>query len=336
MTVEQQHSNLPANQGPNNVPEGLEDLDASDIQIPRITILHKEALFKDNLSGETFKEFNAVFLGLVKQRVMWDKTVNDGDKPMCKSNDHSHGYPNVDDNTPKTKQFPWGQSNFDPSQYAGKQPVLPCEACVFKEWGQERTAPPCSELFTFPIQYDSSGDGAYSLGLITIQRTSIKPAKALMTSFLQRKQPMFTGMVRVSLQIQSRGGNQYCVLVFTRNGPTNQASWDEYAQTFRGVRAGITQPPVSYSNSDQGVNEPSSNVNTAPAPQAAPVSQPVPQPAPPTVQAPPQPQQPTVTPPVVQPVTVPQPAPAVVTPQPATTVPAPGGRPSVENDDLPF
>ena len=89
---------------------GLEDVGVGDVVIPRLRIVHDEAMFEDNLSKAKFSTMKVVLLGLVKQRIFWDDNVEDDDKPLCKSPDFEHGFPNVDPGQRKT--FPWAKSNF--------------------------------------------------------------------------------------------------------------------------------------------------------------------------------------------------------------------------------
>lgn len=92
--------------------DGLEDVSGSDLSIPRLQIIHKEAVFKDSATGVKFETLNAVILGVVKQRIMWDKEVDEGDRPQCKSPNFELGYPQMRTDIDESKQFPWSQSNF--------------------------------------------------------------------------------------------------------------------------------------------------------------------------------------------------------------------------------
>src|SRR6478609_6477448 len=78
---------------------GLEDFDEEDLVMPRFSIDHENACFKDNASGEQTQTLECIVLGLVKQRVLWD--VEPGaSTPLCKSYDNHQGYANP-------KSFPW-------------------------------------------------------------------------------------------------------------------------------------------------------------------------------------------------------------------------------------
>lgn len=312
--------------GPGGGIEGLEDVDASDVVLPRLQIDHKAALFRDNLSKQEFAELDLIILGLIKQRIMWADDTDDGDKPLCKSPDFTHGFPNVHPDTPRDKQFPWAKSNFRPEDFPPGSPTslnglvtLPCESCTFKEWDKgDWKIPPCSEQHTYAVLYlsnpdDPVEDARWTPALLTFQKTGIKPSKSYISSFVQAGQAMFTVRTKVSLTPAKRGTVEYAVPMFRKGESTDRDFWPNYGEQFRNIRSFIRQPPRSQDDDEDMTPATSSNENTAPtaatpAPAAAP-------PAPPAA-----PQAPVAAAPV-QPVAPPaQAAPPVSTP----------------DDDLPF
>lgn len=226
---------------------GLEDVGTTDISMPRIQINHDTATFKDSSTGEDLgNSLTAVFLGMVRQRIMWDSQVDDGDKPQCKSPDFVHGYPQMRTDIPVRKQFPWDRSNFNKAD----QPVneegfiaLPCDSCIFTQWGKDREKPPCSEQFTFPLLYLAS-DGIYKPGLFSVQRSGIKPAKTYVGAFMTAKQPMLTVHTEVSLRPETRGRNVYAVPVFRKGEATDHSQWATWGNSYREVRDWLQQPPT--------------------------------------------------------------------------------------------
>jgi len=306
---------------------GLEDVGATDITLPRIQIDHPNGVFKNNLSGETFDTMRCVILGVVKQRIMWDKTVDDGDKPLCKSPDFEHGFPNMglDGKTPANKQFPWAKSNFNPADFPAEQGenglvTLPCQSCIFKEWEKgDWKQPPCSEQHTYPLMYQTE-DGGFMPALFSVQKTGIRPSRTYLNVFVQSHKPMFTVYTEIALNQQSRGTVMFSVPVFRKKEPTEETTWGEFAQQYRGIREFIRQAPRRQ-DEEEGA-EASDNTNTGPVtPTPAPAA---------TVQAPAQPA------PVAGTATVPAP---VVTPPAATTAPVGATEPAAspaEDDDLPF
>lgn len=257
---------------------GLEDASISDIVIPRLRIVHDQGMIADNLSSEQYSNLKVILLGLVKQRIMWHEDVEDEDRPQCKSPNFEQGFPNVAEDTPKKKRFPWDESNFDPADFPASEGVngfvtLPCNACVFKEWGADKKPPRCAEQHTYPLLYSPSGEGDdFVPGLFTVQKTGIKPSRNYLSSFVQSRKPMFTALTELSFTQHSRGTVKYSVPVFKRIGNTDAEMWEEYANTFRTIRDFVKQAPRPRDEDYEG-DSTSSNVNTAPAQSPAPTPQ---------------------------------------------------------------
>lgn len=308
--------------GPAGGIEGLEDVEAGDVILPRIQIDHKNAIFRDNLSKREYNELDVIILGLIKQRIMWADDTEDGDKPLCKSPDFSHGFPNVRDDTPRDKQFPWATSNFRPEDFPPGSGInnlvtLPCESCIFKEWEKGTwKIPPCAEQHTYAILYlsnpeDPEEDQRWTSALITFAKTGIKPSKQYISSFVQSGQPMFTVHTKLTLTPAKRGTVEYAVPAFRKMLTTDKDFWPNYGDQFRNIRDFVRQPPRSQDDDDVDYTAaPSSNENTAPV-AAASVAAPV-TPSAPAASAP---QAPVVA--------------APVSPQAAPPVPP-------DDDDLPF
>lgn len=323
---------------------GFEDIGAGDMTMPRLTINHKESTFKNGLSNEEFPVLRCVLLGVIKQRVMWDEKVDDGDKPMCKSPNHSHGFPNLNPDVVEKKRFPWEKSNFEPSQAqpvdldpsgnfpdgwsSNGLPVLPCAACIFKEWDKgDWHQPLCSEQHTYPLMYQTE-DGGLMPALVTFQRTGIKPSKTYINAFVQSNTPMFTQWTEIKLTQFSRGTVDYCVPSFKKAGETDRDMWGEFAQQYRGVRNFVRQAPRN-ADEEEGAEgfTPSDNKNTAPPAPTAAVAAASPSPTPSTP-----PSVPAASPTSPAPVSPSVTQPPVATPAPVSTVtPA-----SADDDDLPF
>lgn len=311
---------------------GLEDIGASDIVIPRLQIVHQEGTFKDNLSGATFGTMDVVLLGLVKQRIMWADDPAEGDKPLCKSPDFVHGFPNVNETLARDKRFPWSVSNFAPEQAVPLElkpnmdhafpngyssnglPVLNCAVCKFNKWGTnpangKSTPPPCTEQHTYALQYSPDNGENWITALLTLQRTGVKPSKQYISSFAQTKTPMFTVHTTLGLTLQKKGTVDYSVPTFRRGEPTDRNVWMEYGNQLRSIRDFIRSAPRRTEEDDE--NAPvviTSNENTAPAAKVEPMTAPPAQP---------------VAPPVATPAAAPAP---VAAPVVATVV----------DDDLPF
>lgn len=319
---------------------GLEDIGVGDVIIPRLTIKHNDGLFEDNLSKATFGTLKVVLLGLVKQRIMWDDEVDEGDKPKCKSPDFEHGFPNNDPTVRADKQFPWAQSNFDPANFPAESGLnglvtLPCASCIFKEWDKgDWKQPPCNEQHTFPLLYSPDEGESWQPALLTVQRTGIKPSRQYISSFAQAKTPMFTVFTEISLTQQSRGTVRYCVPTFKRSETTDRNAWGTFAEQYRQIRDFIRQPPRRQEEDEGTPVAPDENVNAvpaAPAPAAAPAPTPAPPAAPPAAPAPPAPPAPPAAPAPAAAVPAP-----VAEPAPAPVPAAVAAAPAAADDDLPF
>lgn len=229
--------------------DGLADISGSDLALPRLSIVHKHATFKDSVTKNEFTTLNAVFLGVIKQRVMWDNEVEDGDKPQCKSPDFETGFPQMRTDIDEDKQFPWADSNFLKVNFtpndAGRI-ELPCETCSFQQWtrkGAKSVKPRCSEQFTMPLYYFLEDDPSAYPAIISFQRTGAKPARTFAGSFKAQRQPMFTVMSTVTLTAESRGSVEYCTPDFRRGAQTSPDRWREYSEMYRGIRDMLRQPP---------------------------------------------------------------------------------------------
>lgn len=227
-------SDLPA------VPEdtyGLEDFESTDFVMPRINILHKEAMLVDNLTGNKTNEMVVILLGLVKQRILWDAEDVDDAKPLCKSYDFQNGNPDFN-------KFPWAPSGFDKSAVSeGDQ--LPCAGCQLKEWGShpKRESPWCSEQWSFPLMQPIEG-GGYAPALFTVQRSAIKPARSYASGFARQKKPMFQVLTKVTLTPAKRGSNEYAVPTFSQVSESDQDQWAFFGENYLTMREFLQRPPA--------------------------------------------------------------------------------------------
>ena len=294
MTVDTTSGSALAGYNPDDFGDvGLEDIGAGDVVIPRLSIIHADGVFQDNLSKAQFPKLQVILLGLVKQRIMWDKEVDEGDKPMCKSPDFEHGFPQVNPEVKADKRFPWAKSNFNEGDFPAGGPTslaghvtLPCNSCIFKEWDKgDWKQPPCTEQHTYPLLYADGEE--WKPAILTLQRTGIKPSRQYISAFAQSRTPTFTAITELSLTLQSRGSVKYSVPVFKKLDTSDRNFWSEYANQYRGIREYLRQPPRSEAEEGEVVAT-SSNVNTAPsgppasapaAPAAAAAPAPTPAPA---------------------------------------------------------
>lgn len=235
--VEPAKNNLPVTAADMGLDTGLEDFDTTDMVMPRLGIKHEDAVFVDNLTGEEHPKLKVVMLGLIKQRILWDTDVNEGDKPLCKSYNFREGMPN-----PAT--FPLAASEFAELPTNGNG--LPCDACKLKEWGShpQRDTPWCSEQHTFPLLMQAGDEGNFAApAILTVQRSAIKASKSYLTSFARSKTPLFTVVTELSLDPQKKGSVKYAVPRFVKVGATDSEEWEDFAEHYRNIRGFITTPP---------------------------------------------------------------------------------------------
>lgn len=309
--------NVPATN--DDLDTGLGDFGIEDAVVPRLNISHKDASFKDSLTNETFTSIQVIFLGLVKQRVLFHFKVDDGDKPMCKSPDHKHGFPNVDEDTKKDKRFPWDRSGFEPQHFPADDNgiiMLGCDGCQLKEWGShpDGNKPYCSEQFTMPILYDPYGNGNWVPAIMSFAKTALKPLKSYLTAFQRGGNAAYEAVTEITLRTESRGSNEYCVPIFRRVGDTDTTEYRGYSQNFRMMKSFLEAFP--------GSREETEDVPEAPAAPTDNVARP-PEPVPETQQTATQTETKATE-------SAPSPEPTAAA-SPAATPPAPA-----DDDDLPF
>lgn len=237
---------------------GLEDFDPNEASVPRIQILHPDGLFKDGQTGEQFPEIHGVFLGLVKQRVMWARVVEDDSKPLCKSNDAVTGYPNT--TGPDHSLFPWHEAGLNMNSQE-RDPedgrvIIKCETCPMTQWtrnGTKNTPPPCSERYTMPIHF-ATEEGAEldHAGIISFQKSSIGPVKAFVSAFSRAKMPLFSAAMSITLSTTKRGSVVYSVPKVQRRAAVPNDRWEEYARQYRDLREFLRMKPRGLDDEARG------------------------------------------------------------------------------------
>ncbi len=229
---------------------GLEDVEATDLALPRLSIDHDDGQFVDSLSGERHDQITGVILGLVKQRVLWPPEMGEENAPpLCRSYDFHHGRPG--------EKFPWQASGFDSDEFDGQDAtdtVLPCAACRLKEWGShpQRDTPWCAEQHVYPIVMESGP------ALLTVQRSGMKSSRAYLSSFARTKTPLYTALTTLKLSGNRRGKVNYYVPTFAKTGPSNQDDWPEYASTYRSIRDFLQTPRTRDDDPTSATSSPGS------------------------------------------------------------------------------
>ena len=253
---------------------GLEDFDSSDLTMPRLSIDHPDAVFKNSQTEETFEELTVILLGLHKSRLMWGD-LNDGDDqdpPLCKSPDCKNGFPNIDPELPASKQFPWdAQDVYTPGDMKPLEvgdnlltmPSIGCKNCHFKEWNTDPSGkkPWCSEEWCFPLLYQEPDDpDSWVPALFTIRRSGIKPARSYVTPFATKKTPIFTVATKLSLDVNKRGSVKFCTPVFSKVAKTDPASWQDYFESFKSAQQFLLQYPMPKEDDDAAASVPDGDI----------------------------------------------------------------------------
>lgn len=174
--------------------EGLEGLGQRDIILPRWSIVqptsqregaeqHPGEFFR-NIDGEFRPSLSVVILQVTPSRLLWSGDRSDT-RPECASRDGVTG-----------------------SVYG------PCNACDFN-WlvnpalRDNPQAKACSAGYTL-LLVDDVAEG--TMALFGAMGTSVKPAKILVTQFVQRKRSPFSAVVEFSTELQKNERGKYYVL----------------------------------------------------------------------------------------------------------------------------
>lgn len=238
---------------------GLGDFDTTDVVAPpRLNIVHADGQFEISTTKETFSEVDVIFLGLVKQRIMWHPDIPSGEAPppMCKSPDFQHGFPEMDDEVAADFRFPWEASKFTKDNLIldlepQAKPALKCSDCSFKEWGTDPKSdrPWCSEDWVVPLLYKAT-DGTWMPAIASFKRSALKNTKQYMGAFATSRMPLWSVVTRLSLDLNKRGSVRYSTPKFQRVDQTDQNDWPEYLDQFRSVREYLRAFPKVRTDGD--------------------------------------------------------------------------------------
>lgn len=207
---------------------GLETVRSEDLALPIIQIDHKKNAFVDKLTGQEYATLDVVMLGLLKQRVMWPSDLDSKDGLLCKSQDGSTG-------TPREK-FPWPEFK----KGGGVEPLnathIECETCTFAKWDShpKNATPWCSLQHVYPVVI---GDSTDVTGLLTLQRSAIKPSNGYISGFVREGRPMFTVRTLISLNSNRNGSVEYSTPSFKRgdNTPEDITLWRRWAKQYKDI-----------------------------------------------------------------------------------------------------
>lgn len=251
-------SNLPANRGESDLPDGLEDTDASDLTTPIYRINHEKGVFVNGLTNEEMPSFDVILLGRIKQRILWPMEVGgEGEAPMCRSYDFARGIPRPETWVQPQKNNPaltavkvsgWGYGQVEDAALDNKG--LACAQCSLKDWGEDRTPPWCNEQWTFPfLSLDEDGQ-PLSPGVISFQRTGLKPCKSYVSGFVQAKSALYTVVTRLTAVLQQRGSVKWVTPSFQRLRDSDPTQWNEYSTALHQIKDFLTTPRTFTESED--------------------------------------------------------------------------------------
>lgn len=142
---------------------GVDTLGKEDRKLPRIRLIQPTSKiegsagqFHNSITGIQVPEFEAVILRVAKGRVWWDLEYHADAEPLCASDDGlkpREGIPNPPDGG------------------------LGCLQCPKSQWGDNKTAPPCSLCYNY-LSVDVNDSMP---GLFTLSKTSAKTGKQINT-----------------------------------------------------------------------------------------------------------------------------------------------------------
>lgn len=241
---------------PWDMDDSLDELKQSEIPTPRLRVVGKECVFENADTSEKYESLDVVILGLVRMRNMWGETVEEGSQPMCRSLDAKVGYPNVDDEVPVKKQFPWHRSGFDRKQLPmiGLQPVAPCDKCPFEKWDNENNKPSaCAEQLVLPVYYRDKFDN-WSPAILTFQRSGHRATARYLGAIKAAKRASFMYYTTITLEPHQNGDVDYATPKYSRgemteagepveiDGKMVPSQWAEYHETFTQIKEFLRRP----------------------------------------------------------------------------------------------
>ncbi len=235
---------------PSDNPEGLEDLDDSDRTLPIYRASARDGGYVDPNTKEVFASFNAILLGVVKQRSLWPTEMSEeGEGPICRSSEHKTGIPDADKflATDTSNVTPVSVSGFAAEQVraaaAENGTPLSCADCGLAAWDShpKSGAPWCTEQYTLPfLRIDDEGQA--HPGIITFQRTGLKAVKSYLDGFRNAKKPLYTAITCVTANMNTRGSNDWLTPSFKRIGDSDHSLRPQYSEMLSSVSGFLRTP----------------------------------------------------------------------------------------------
>ena len=127
------------------------------------------------------------------------------------------------------------------------------DTCQLKEW-RNGERPECSELHTYPV-LDSHPDTHELIpAILTVKSSAIKNSRNLVSAFSTANRPMFTAWTRVTLTGGKRGSVVYAVPnfapLFDMAQITPQDMWKSWYEQWKLIRDAQRMPPRPFEDED--------------------------------------------------------------------------------------
>lgn len=202
--------------------DGLENLDPSDIKIPKIKIVQltsqevadgkaRPGQFYNSLTQEATDTVECVLLQLGKTRVAWEGVFKRGEEPKCRS--------------------------FDGIRSASGQL---CSKCKLKEWGANNEKPECNQGYTWLAALDN---GEYTPFRIIASGTSVSPTKDFLNVLAQKRYPIYVFRIVLSTEKKQNEQGTYYVIKYQFNEDENgiQPVPREHIEILKGMKEGLAE-----------------------------------------------------------------------------------------------
>lgn len=248
--------------------DSLDEITPEDVPTPRLRVIPDEGVFENADTGERYEELVCIILGLARSRVFWPPEMEEDSVPFCRSQDAKTGYPNVEDDVPVKKQFPWKRSNFDradlPVVEGTDQPIIQCAECIFSKWDDENGRPaPCSEVLNLPVFYQDRY-GVMNAAIVTFKRSGFRPTMRYLGAMKQAKQSPFMYYTTIRLEPRKRGEVDYSVPKFVKGEMTERGegneNWIYYHKVWQQIREFMRRPRSRRSEEDEDLQASSPDI----------------------------------------------------------------------------
>lgn len=204
--------------------------------LPRININHADGTlsFNDEVVHRDVQR-EIIVLGLVQQRAM-SKSKEKFSEIVCKSIDFREGKP--------LPGFPWEDSNFTEEDGSSG---MECAACPFSHWttvpGSPRGsgAPRCTERFVLPTLV-ANEFGLLRLGVLTLQKSSVKPAREYLKAFSKLGKPSYFYRTDLRLNVNLGSNFKYTTPDFRRGEITPETWLPELSLALAKAKSFLSQP----------------------------------------------------------------------------------------------